>query len=188
MESTNIIKDRKLKTNQHIAQKDKTLLTFINDNKEISLKNFILNLLDNERTSINNNELLVAQALKASKQKLDKDKKVFDDFVDKDKEMKREKAKILEEKEEKNKNLAVMKKKLMQEHKQIMDEIDRTVKIIINYKGNASFVHNVLEDYSVKFKLENLFDTKNDFIEINSKEKDIIKLYETLLYYFLIQR
>ena len=157
-----------------MIEKDKTLITFVNDNKEISLKNFLLNLLQNERTSINNNELLVAQALKASEVKLDKDKRVFEEFAEKEKEIKRNKIKRLEELEENNRQLALTKKKLQQEHKQIMDEIDRTVKIIINYKSNASFVHTVLEDYSIKFKMENFLDSKTDFVEFHSKEKILL--------------
>jgi hypothetical protein len=176
------MKERELQLNNHIVRKDKNMLTFVNDNKEICMKNYLLNLLENERTTINENGLLVNKALFDSKMKLQKDEKNFEDFTEKEKRLNRYRESKLQELGNENRNLQNTKKKLMYEHKQIIDDLDRTIKIITNFKGNASFVHTVLEDYSIKFKInDNILDSRTDFMEAQSKEKDIQKLTEQIL-------
>jgi hypothetical protein len=176
------MKERELQINQHIVRKDKNMLTFVNDNKEICMKNYLINILKNERTSINENELLVTKALIDSKFKLHKDERKFDDFAEDEKKNNRYRDNRLVEIANDNRVLLNTKKKLMHEHKQIIDDLDRTIKIITNFKGNASFVHTVLEDYSIKFKInDNFLDWRTDFMEIQSKEKDIQKLTEQIM-------
>lgn len=108
------------------------------------MKNYLLDLLKGERTLINNKENLVTKALKESEHKLDKDFKDFYGYVDKEKRILKYNEQKLNEAISNNRKLADTKKKLVQENKQIEDELDRTVKIILNFKGNASFVHTVI--------------------------------------------
>ncbi len=86
-----------------------------------------------------------------------------------------------------NRELADKKKKLNQENKQIMDELDRTVKMILNLKGYAIFVHNVLRETKLmKFKSDiNILDNRGfDTIEIAHKDRDVEKLNEALIHEF----
>ena len=52
------------------------------DNKEISLKNYLIGLLKEKRTDINEKERNIEKALKQSENQLDRDTKEFIDFVE----------------------------------------------------------------------------------------------------------
>jgi hypothetical protein len=121
-----------------------SIFNFVVDNREISLKNFLLDLLKEERSLIDSKELLVSKSLKESEIKLDKDYKAFIEFVEDDKKVKRLNEQKIIEFQNKNRDLETVKKKLIQENKSVMDDLDRTVKSINNLKSNAAFVHLVL--------------------------------------------
>ena len=108
------------------------------------MKNYLLDLLKSERTSINSKELMVTKALKDSENKLDRDHKDFINFVEKEKKSQRYNEQKLLDIISNNKKLESTKKKLLQENKHVEEELDRTVKSILNLKANASFVYNVI--------------------------------------------
>jgi hypothetical protein len=185
MDSTRIMKEKEIQNNNNqVLQKNSSLYGFMSDNREICLKNFLLDLLKGERNSIQNKELTVTKALDESKNKLDFDYGKFIKFT----EIEKNKQKLMEQKlvdyVTKNRSLQDKKKKLVQENKQIMDELDRTVKIILNFKGNAVFVNSVIGDPKNKlFKDDiNILDSKNfDYSESQGKEKDLEKVTEALI-------
>lgn len=126
------------------ANNKESIFNFVSDNREISLKNFLLGLLKEERELINSKELLVSKTLKDSEIKMEKDYKNFVDFVEEEKKIQKANEQKIIEFYNNNRELAVAKKKLIQENKSIMDELDRTAKSINNLKSNAAFVHLVL--------------------------------------------
>ena len=121
-----------------------SIFNVVVDNREISMKNFLLDLLKEERSLIDSKELLVSKNLKESEIKLDKDYKAFIEFVEEDKKVKRLNEQKIIEFYNKNRDLMTVKKKLISENKSVMDDLDRTVKSINNLKSNAAFVHLVL--------------------------------------------
>lgn len=141
LDSKRILADR---TKQKNNNKVESIFNFVTDNREISMKNFLLDLLKDERSLINSKEGLVSKTLKDSEVKLEKDYKNFVDFVEEEKRNQKLNEQKLIEYFNHNRELATIKKKLIQENKTVVDDLDRTVKSINNLKSNAAFVHLVL--------------------------------------------
>lgn len=108
------------------------------------MKNYLLDLLKGEINLINHKEDHVSKALKESETRLEKDSKEFKVFMDKEKHVQKFNENILAEITAQNKKLSDKKKKLNQKKKELEDDLDRTVKMILNLKNNASFVYNVM--------------------------------------------
>lgn len=143
LDSRKFIEDKNKPKDNQKKQVD-SIFNFVVDNREISMKNFLLDLLREERSLIDSKELLVSKTLKESETRLDKDYKAFIEFVEEDKKVKRLNEQKIIEFYNKNRDLMTVKKKLIQENKSVMDDLDRTVKSINNLKSNAAFVHLVL--------------------------------------------
>ena len=141
LDSKRILADRaKSKNNDKVG----SIFNFVTDNREISMKNYLLDLLKDERSLINSKELLVSKTLKDSEVKIEKDYKNFVDFAEEEKRNQKLNEQKLIEYFNHNRELATIKKKLIQENKTVVDDLDRTVKSINNLKSNAAFVHLVL--------------------------------------------
>jgi hypothetical protein len=108
------------------------------------MKNYLLDLLKHERSSINSQEVLLDKALQESANKLNKDWTDFNNFVEREKRVQKANEQRMFDYISENKKLADRKKSLFQESKQTEDELDRHVKMILNLKGNAIFVYKVL--------------------------------------------
>jgi len=134
------------KNNQKLNQppKQDSIFSFVTHNREISMKNFLLGLLKDERQMINTKEQLVAKAIKDSEVRLDKDVKNFVEFIEHEKRIQKQNEIVLIKAFDANRELATRKKKSNLENKQICDEIDRTIKGIMSLKSYAGFVHIVL--------------------------------------------
>jgi len=141
LDSKRIVQDR---SKQKANAKVDSIFNFITDNREISMKNFLLDLLKDERSLIDSKELLVSKTLKDSETKIEKDYKNFVDFAEEEKRNQKLNEQKLIEYFNHNRELATVKKKLIQENKTVVDDLDRTVKAINTLKGNAAFVHLVL--------------------------------------------
>ncbi len=142
-ETSKIVQEKfNQKLNQTIRQD--SIFSFVTDNREISMKNFLLTLLKDERHMINNKEQLVAKSIKDSEVRLDKDLKNFVEFIEHEKRIQKSNELVLIKAFDTNRDLAARKKKSNLENKQICDEIDRTIKGIMSLKSYAGFVHIVL--------------------------------------------
>ena len=152
MDSRKIISDTNKPTNNKGKNKIDSIFNFVEDNREISMKNFLLDLLKDERSSINSKEFTVTKALKDSEVRMDKDYKNFIEFVEEEKKTHKLNEQKIIENYNNNRELGLVKKKLNQENKTIVDDLDRTVKAINNLKSNAAFVHIVLGGILIKIK------------------------------------
>jgi hypothetical protein len=76
--------------------KSKSKLESLGQIKTISLKNFQIGLLKNERTFISDKEGQISLALKNSERKLDNDYKSFQDFIETEKKMSKQREQVLE--------------------------------------------------------------------------------------------
>ncbi len=56
--------------------------SYMRDTKEICLKNYLIDLLKEKRTEINDKEISITKALRESEKKLDKDYKEFATFME----------------------------------------------------------------------------------------------------------
>ena len=84
IESAQILQEQR-KMSSGVALKTSSLSEFISDNKEITLKNFLIDLLEGEKNQIAEKEKNVETSLKFSDNKLSCDKLEFDKFTEEEK-------------------------------------------------------------------------------------------------------
>ena len=117
---------------------------FISQTKNISLDNLKLNLLKNERNKIFLKENQYEKALEYEKKSLEKDINDFDNFkLEVKRKLKNDEITLIKLIQE-NKLLYETNKKLSHEYKYIIEEIIRYIKLILNYKTYADFIHKLL--------------------------------------------
>jgi hypothetical protein len=74
--------------------KSKSTLDSMNQIKTLTLKNYQIGLLKNERTFLSDKESQITLALKNSERKLDNDYKNFQDFIEKEKKLSKQKEQV----------------------------------------------------------------------------------------------
>ena len=152
--------------------------TFTNQNREIFLKNILINLLNYERDKINNKEQAVSKALESANKEFEKDKNMFQNFtISKTQQFKELEIK-LGEAVHNNKLLFERTKILNQEFRTTQDEIEKTIRDILKFKSYADFVHYALQPY------EQLTNIKLDWVNIQKKDKDIENVVSKLIHEF----
>ena len=78
-----------MRTNQNnqIKEKPESVSSFLKDNKEINIRNFITMLLKSEGNQIRNQEMQITKSLYDSGLKLDNDYRSFMNFIDNEKDL-----------------------------------------------------------------------------------------------------
>lgn len=118
--------------------------TYKQQSKQICINNMLISILNNERNKIQQKQQAISNALVQSHNDLDKDISMFDTFKsDMRKQMKQNEINLSKVSLH-NKQLLEMKKKCMQDHRLILDEIEKTIRQIITHKYYAVFVHTLL--------------------------------------------
>ena len=143
-EANKIMRERMKNKGSTINSKSKFKSEILMDNKEISLKNYLIGLLKEKRTDINEKERNIEKALKLSENQLDRDTKEFIDFV----ETTKKKLKLEDDEYVKFRNLheqtETLYRKESNEYKKLLEELERTVKVISVLRGYGIFVYKVL--------------------------------------------
>jgi hypothetical protein len=143
-----------------------------------------MNILRTERDTVNDNELKLSKALSDCHIKLDKDERLFEDYIEKENKSSLMMEYKLADFQSSNRDLYTQKKKLMYDHKHITDDLERTIKNIYCLKGYASFVLTVL-DYPIRFNKKDFFNITDEAYDIPilkpKKEKAIDIQVEELL-------
>ena len=145
------------------------LFTYSAQSKDICIKNMLIDLMNEERNKLNVQQKEISTALAQSMQELSKDVIEFDSFKEEVKKKAKESELVLNAIMQRNKKLIEKKKKCTQEHRLILDEIEKSIRQIINMKYYAMFVHTLLGggDKIVSCSL-------GDSIEIkNNREKEL---------------
>ena len=144
------------------------LHTFVIQNRDICKKNFVIDLLKNERNKVKTKEKEVIKALDDANKIFTKDKDSFDKFTQNKKRQFRETDLRLDEAIRNNKILMEQIKKYNSEVHGTENEIERNIKGIILYKSYADFIHKLLgkEKINVDAKI-----IKNN---LQNKEKDLV--------------
>ena len=145
------------------------LNSFKAQSREICIKNMLLDLMRDERQKIILETNERENALKSGFDDLNKDINSFEKFKDNLKLQERKTEQILSKLTQDNKKLFEKKKKVNQEHRTILDEIEKSIRGIMNMKQYSVFTHTLLGGES-----EILNCTLGNQIEIkNSREKDL---------------
>ena len=143
-EANKIMRERMKNKGSTINSKSKFKNEVLMDNKEISLKNYLIGLLKEKRTDINEKERNIEKALKQSENQLDRDTKEFIDFV----EATKRRLKLEDDEYVKYRNLHEQAENLYRkessEFKKLLEELERTVKSINILRGYGIFVYKVL--------------------------------------------
>lgn len=80
------MKERSKNLGSTLLSKPKSKCGYLQDCKDICLKNYLVDLLKEERTDLNDKELMITHAIKESENRLNIDYKNFLSFVEKEKQ------------------------------------------------------------------------------------------------------
>lgn len=89
-EANMIIRDRTKHNGVSNLTRNKSKYSYLEDNRDICLKNYLIGLLKEERTQTNEKEIGIKEALETTDKKLDMDKKAFINYIDKEKKQLKE--------------------------------------------------------------------------------------------------
>ena len=167
----------KAEIERKIKDKKTYLNEFISQTKRVSLNNLKMKLIGKERMKVAQKEKDYENALKYELRSLEKDIENFDKYKIEEKQRIKNDEITLNKLIQKNKILFEENKRQLHEYKFLVEEIIRYIKLIINYKTYASFVHTLLDDEN-KILTINL----NEYINYkNWTEKDLNKYIKKAL-------
>ena len=167
----------KAEIERKIKDKKTYLNEFISQTKSVSLNNLKMKLIGKERMKVAQKEKDYENALKYELRSLEKDIENFDKYKIEEKQQIKNDEITLNKLIQKNKILFEENKNQLHEYKFLVEEIIRYIKLIINYKTYASFVHTLLDDEN-KILTINL----NEYINYkNWTEKDLNKYIKKAL-------
>ena len=170
-----ILKERLKNKNVIIPSSKKYKHKALRISKDISLKNYIINLLQIKRTDINNKERMMNNALIEFSEQFNIDYKAFLEYV----EDVRKKQKIFEDlvinlKKETEKTEKILSEKMF-EYKRLEDFTEKMLKLIYSANVYAIFFHKVFE---LPFNYNNLPELNRNY-KIDEIVEIIINIYET---------
>ena len=143
--------------------------------KEVSQRNYTINLLKEKRTQINEKERIINQALKEFSEQYESDHKKFIDFVEEEKR----KQKLEEETMNNIKERREKKEESLNEEglrKKRLDEmLERKIKEIYVLKSYGSFFNKVFDKYFAYDECPKIDNREKNYEKIANK---IIEIYE----------
>ena len=152
------------------------LKTFTQQSKEICLNNMFIDLILEEKKKINDEIEEKNYVLQKELKNLNKDIELFDNFKMKINKKNKTIEKQLLKVQNENKKLFEIKRKLNSEHRILLDEMEKTIRSIINMKHYATFTNNILDG-----KIVNEEENENLKMEIkNNKELELEEFCQTL--------
>ena len=172
-----ILKERKkLHDLAFSGNKNKMKKVYLNISKDISLKNYTIELLKKRRTKINEKEYLFNKALKEFDEQYEEDHKNFNSFVEKikNKEQKDERyiyhLKEINEQKEKEVEEEINLRKILEK------SLEKQLKDLYIVKGYGEFFHKIVEK-PFAYKMTPKLSTRlNNYDRI---AKLLINIYET---------
>ena len=176
-EANKIMRERMKNKGSTINSKSRLKSVVMNDTKEICLKNYLIGLLKEKRTDINEKERNITKALRDSENKLDSDYKNFLDFVEGTKKKQKKEEEELQRLKSLHEQKEIIYKKEIADYKKLIEDLERTVKLICLLKSYGSFVHKVLR---LKFDFDNVPDIDSRERNFEQVSNLILKHYDNL--------
>ena len=176
-EANKIMRERMKNKGSTINSKSRLKSVVMNDTKEICLKNYLIGLLKEKRTDINEKERNITKALRDSENKLDSDYKNFLDFVEGTKKKQKKEEEELQRLKSLHEQKEIIYKKEITDYKKLIEDLERTVKLICLLKSYGSFVHKVLR---LKFDFDNVPDIDSRERNFEQVSNIILKHYDNL--------
>ena len=144
--------------------------------KGISQKNYTINLLKEQRTKINEKELIIEQVVKEFTQQYENDYRQFIDFVANEKrkqQIEEETMNNIKEKKDKKKT-SLDEESLL--NKRLEETLDRKIREIFTLKSYGSFLHKV---FNKTFSFDEIKNGDPHRRNIERVSNDLITIYET---------
>ena len=164
----NQINDKKI--NNFFIKKRVDIQTFAKQNRDICLKNNIINLIKNESNNLKVKEQEISKALEEANISFNKDKKLFEKFLLTNKDKLRQDELIVENAIKHNKNLVEQIHKLNSEIRSRQDEIERTIRNISIYHSYAEFIHRIIGNVK---PLKKINKEKLNILQMKNEGKDL---------------
>ena len=179
-EANKIMRERMKNKGSTINSKSKFKSIVLMDSKEICLKNYLIGLLKEKRTDINEKERNIEKALKESENQLDRDCKEFIDFVEETKKkLKLEDDEFIKYKNYHEKAESLYRKELS-ENKKLSEDLERTVKLICLLRSYGNFVYKVLGQ---RFWFEDIKEVDPRLRNYEEVANNILEKYDSLSEY-----
>lgn len=176
-EANKIMRERMKNKGSTINSKSKFKNVVLQDSKEICLKNYLIGLLKEKRTDLNEKERNIEKALKQSENQLDRDTKIFIDFIERTKnKVKNEDDELIKNRSSHDKAEIIFRKEST-ENKKLSEELERTVKVICLLKNYGSFVYKVMGQ---KFWFDGIKDVDPRIRNFEEVGNNIIKKYDSI--------
>ena len=147
----------------------------IKEKKDISLKNYIINLLKKKRTEINENQRIMSDALKDFSNQFNVDYKKFNEYVEELIKKQRQMDDIVNKLKTEREKTEKILKEYMFEYKKLEDNIERKLKLIYITNKYAIFFNEV---FNLPYNFKNL-PLLNRNYNFEKVADIIIKIYET---------
>ena len=158
------------------------LHTFIRQNREICKKNYVINLLKNERNKVKTKEIEIKKDLEDAQRIFLKDKEAFENFTQDKKKEFRDSDLHLDEAIRNNKLILEQFRKANSEVHGTEDEIEKNIKGIILYKTYADFIHKLLGKESIDIDVISIRNNlQNKDKDLGFIAKNVIKQFEFIL-------
>ena len=164
----NQINDKKI--NNFFIKKRVDIQTFAKQNRDICLKNNIINIIKNESNKLKIKEQEISKALEDANISFNKDKMLFDRFLLTNKDKIRQSELIVENAIKHNKNLIEQIHKLNSEIRSRQDEIEKTIRNITIYHSYAEFIHRIIGNGKPVKKINK---EKLNILQIKNEGKDL---------------
>ena len=130
--------------NAFFIKKRFDMQAFAKQNRDICLKNNLINLIKDEMNKLKIKEQDISKALEEANIKFNKDKELFEKFVIDNNEKIKNDELVVEEVVKNNIKLVEEIHKLNREIRSKQDEIERNIRDIILYYSYAEFIHRII--------------------------------------------
>lgn len=168
---------KRIRNNSEFKEPYIDLHTYSSQSREICIRNMLIDLMNDERKKITQHQKEISYALSHSLKELNNDMNIFEKFQEEVRKKSKETEITLNKLLQQNKKLVDKKKKVNQEHRLLLDEIEKVIRMIFNMKYFGLFVQNLLGG-ETKFNDNSL----RDGVDIkNNREKELEVYYEKIV-------
>ena len=174
LHSNNLLNKIKQRNANKLNEERISISQFLNENKEISLKNVLIKLLHEESNKLNFLNQSTNHNLEKIKRNFLIEKKIFFDYKQKQKDSCKEIESILLKIQQKNKELLLEINDEIQKKKELEDNIEKILFNIENKRFYGIFIEKLLNEKNTKFNCE-IFPKFMQIIKYNNiknNEKD----------------
>ena len=166
-EANKIMNERMKNKGNTINAKHRMRGLVMNDTRDICLKNYLIGLLKESRTDLNEKEKDITKALRDGETRLETDYRNFIEFVENTKKKQKKEEEELTKFKSLHEEKDNLYKKMIIDNKKLYDELEKTVKLICLLKSYGSFVHKVL---NIDFELDKI----NTYIDPRERNFEVV--------------